>query len=68
MKLKAKQIGYSSIVGGGLLLVDEAGAGQLIVNFMGTTKGISKEQYLALSEQIGKLINQAGLDVPEHPR
>jgi hypothetical protein len=64
MKLKSKVVPYSSVVGGGLMLTDKDGAARFIVNFMGTTAGISKEQSEALSEQIDALINAHGLSVP----
>lgn len=64
MKLKSKIVRYSSVVGGGLMLTDERGAAMFIVNFMGASKGISKAQSEALSEQIDALINANGLSVP----
>lgn len=66
MKLKTKVIPYSSVVGGSLTLLDETGAAQFMVMFCGTSWGISKEQSAALCEQIGRLINQVGLEVPPH--
>lgn len=67
MKLKSKIVRYSSVVGGGLMLTDERGAVQFIVNFMGASNGISKEQSQALSEQIDALINANAIFVPEPP-
>lgn len=64
MKLKSQVVRYSSIVGGGLMLTNESGAVQFIVNFMGASSGITKEQSEALSEQIDALINAHGLSVP----
>lgn len=65
MKLRAKKVPYSGIVGGGLMLTTEGGAAAFIVNFMGTTRGITREQSDALAEQIEALINAHGLFVPE---
>lgn len=64
MKLKSKIIHHSSIVGGGLMLADEKGVAQFVVNFIGVSNGINKEQSEALSEQIDALINAHGLSVP----
>lgn len=64
MKLKAKKSPYSSIVGGGLQLVDDNGRTRFMVLFTGTTDGISKEQDAALAEQLVAWINQHGLDIP----
>lgn len=47
MKLTAKEVPYSSIVGGGLMLIDESGRAAFQVMFMGTTNGITKEQTAA---------------------
>jgi hypothetical protein len=40
MRLPAKQVPHSSIVGGGLTLCDRTGRARFIVNFMGTDAGI----------------------------
>lgn len=66
MRLKSKLVPYSSVVGGGLMLTDERGAAQFIVNFMGTSNGINKDQSDALAEQIQALINANGLFVSAH--
>ena len=65
MKLTCKDIPYSSIVGGGLTLVDDDGRARFIVNFMGTTAGITKEETAALRDQIGAWIREHDLTVPE---
>lgn len=66
MKLRAKQIPHSGIVGGGLLLTDNnSGAAMFMISFMGTSQGITKEETEALSEQIEALINAHGLSVPK---
>lgn len=64
MKLKSKIIGYSSVVGGGLMLTDERGYTMFLVNFLGFSSGISKEQSQELAEQINALINTHGLSAP----
>lgn len=63
MKLKAKSIPYSGVVGGGLMLTNEDGSASFILNFIGTTKGISKEQTESMSKQIAVWINENGLDI-----
>lgn len=62
-RLTARAIPYSSVVGGGLILVDEKGAARFGVIFRGTSWGISKEQNNQLSEQIINLINTNGIEV-----
>lgn len=64
MKLKAKITPYSGVVGGGLMLTSEDGAAAFILNFMGASKGITKEQTEAMSKQIATWINENGLEVP----
>jgi hypothetical protein len=66
MKLKAEIVPYSSIVGGGLMLTTEDGASAFILNFIGTTKGITKDQTEAISKKIAGWINENGLEVPAH--
>lgn len=63
MKLTAKEVPYSSIVGGGLMLTDESGRAAFQVMFMGTTNGITKEQTAALSRQFGAWAREYGLEV-----
>jgi hypothetical protein len=65
MKLTANEIPFSGMFGGGLGLVDEAGAAKFMIVFMGTTDGISNDQRHELARQIGEMINARGLDVPE---
>lgn len=65
MKLTAKPISYSSIVGGGLMLLDAEGRAAFMVMLRGTTRGISKEQNDAIAEQLVRLINADGLGVPD---
>lgn len=66
MKLHAKRIPYSSIVGGGLTLIDDSGRHAFIVNFIGTTKGITKEETAALADQFAKWIEEhGGIEVPD---
>lgn len=64
MKLTVRKSPYSSTVGGGLSLVDEAGRQRFMVMFIGTTEGITKEEDAALSEQIAVLTEKHGVDVP----
>jgi hypothetical protein len=68
MRLKAKVTPYSSIVGGGLTLLDEQGRARFIVNFMGTTEGITKEETVALAEQFAHYVNNHDVVVPTRPR
>ncbi len=63
MKLTAQVVPYSSIVGGGLMLTDEAGAARFIVSLRGTTAGITKEETEAISRQIADMIAERGLTV-----
>jgi hypothetical protein len=65
MKLTAQTVPYSSVVGGGLMLKDESGRAAFIVNFIGTTQGITKEETAALSKQFAEFIEQHGLQVPD---
>jgi hypothetical protein len=65
MKLKAQPVPFSSIVGGGLTLVDEEGRSAFIVSFMGTTNGITKEQTEAMAKAFARWVNENGLEVPE---
>lgn len=65
MKLTAKVTPYSSVVGGGLTLTDEHGRPCFIVNFMGTTRGITKAENDALTKQFAAFIEEHGLDVPD---
>lgn len=65
MKLTAKQIPYSSTVGGGLCLVDEKGRARFMVSVYGTTDGITKEETAAIARALAKGIPAGGIDVPE---
>jgi hypothetical protein len=67
MKLTAKTIPYSSIVGGGLMLCDQTGRARFIVSFRGTTEGISKDETAALSSQFAAFIKERGLEILERP-
>lgn len=60
IRLKAQRIGYSSVVGGGLMLSDPAGRSSFIINIIGTTQGVTKEENNELVEQIEQLIADAG--------
>lgn len=61
MKLKAKLVPYSSVVGGGILLTDENGAARFQIILVGTTKGINKEQNDAICNQLKIIIDEHGL-------
>jgi uncharacterized protein YecA (UPF0149 family) len=65
MKLQARQVPFSSVVGSGLTLYDEKGRAAFIVNFMGTTQGITREQTEAMSAAFTDWVNEFGLEVPE---
>ena len=64
MKLKAKMVPYSGVVGGGLLLTSEGGSAAFMLHFVGTTKGVTKEQTDAMATQLATWINERGLDCP----
>lgn len=64
IRLTADQVPYSSIVGGGLTLKKMNGSAGFIVNFIGTTEGITKEENKALSEQFAWFVQNYGVSVP----
>lgn len=64
MRLTIQKTPYSSIVGGGLTLCDEAGRARFLVMFCGTTAGITKEETAALTEQFADALPN-GIDVPD---
>lgn len=63
-KLTADLVPYSSIVGGGLMLKKIDGSAGFIVNFMGTSSGITADETKALSEQFRWFVNTYGCRVP----
>lgn len=65
MKLKAQKTPYSSTVGGGLTLIDEAGCARFMVAIFGTTDGITKEETGAIAEALRSGIPADGIEVPE---
>lgn len=65
MKLKAQIVPYSSIVGGGVLLLDERGAAVFQIGLRGTSRGITKEQTEIITTRLVELINRCGLEVEE---
>lgn len=67
MKLTVKQTPYSSVVGGGLTLLNEQGRPAFMVMFIGTTNGITQEQDAALSKQFAGWITANELHVPDQP-
>lgn len=65
MKLMAKELAYSSIVGGGVMLLDTKGVVQFMIPIRGSTRGITREQSEAISAKLVTIINEAGLEVPD---
>lgn len=65
MKLDARLIPYSSVVGGGVSLLDQSGRARFQIMLIGTTDGITKEESGAISRRLAELINQHGLEVPK---
>lgn len=64
MKLKLERTPYSSVVGGGLLLVDEAGRPRFQLALIGTTNGITKEETAAIADAFAAAMPE-GIDVPD---
>lgn len=64
VRLSAELVPYSSIVGGGLTLKKLDGRAGFIVNFIGTSEGITKEETTALSQQFAWFISNYGCFVP----
>lgn len=52
MKVFLKKTPYSSVVGGGIQLVNENGEAVYMFGFMGTTRGISKEVTDAIADTL----------------
>lgn len=67
VKLVANAVPYSSVVGGGLTLTELNGKAAFIVNFIGTTQGITKEEIAALTAQFTWFAQTYGLTVPIRP-
>ena len=65
MRVSAKTIPWSGIVGGGVQLLDAHGRPLFMVAFIGAQKGITKEQSIALSEQFVFWVNNHDVFVPE---
>lgn len=63
IKLTAEPVPYSSIVGGWLVLKREDGRAGFVVNFIGTSEGITKEETAELSEQFARFVNDYGVSV-----
>lgn len=63
--LFAADVPFSSVVGGGLTLKTIDGRAAFIVNFMGTTQGITKEESVALSDQFRWFVQMYGIAVPK---
>lgn len=64
-KLDARLVPYSSVVGGGLQLLDANGRARFQIAIFGTVNGITKEETRIISARIAELINQHGLEVPK---
>lgn len=67
MKIRAQPISYSSIVGGGIMLLDDKGRACGQIAFIGGGSRITSEQDNAMSRQIAALINTHGLEIPDAP-
>lgn len=65
MKLKAKQTPYSSVVGGGLTLIDEHGRPRFMVMICGTTNGITKEETATIANALSSGIPTDGIELAE---
>lgn len=65
MKLKPQITPYSSVVGGGLSLVDEKGAVRFMVAVMGSTNGITAEETATIAQALASGIPAGGIEVPE---
>lgn len=65
MKLTARTVPYSSIVGGGVQLMNEQGHAAFQIALVGTTKGITFETTKAIADRLVELINEHGLEVPK---
>lgn len=63
MILKAQITPYSSIVGGGLTLVDENERARFMVMLIGTDSGITKQESDEIASQLARLINERGISV-----
>lgn len=63
VRLSSDLVPYSSVVGGGLVLKKDGRAG-FIVNFIGTTEGITKDETAALSQQFAWFVQSYGCFVP----
>ena len=58
MKLNARIVPYSSIVGGGLMLEDYKGHAKFQLHLSGTVSGITKQQNDEICAQLMALINE----------
>jgi hypothetical protein len=65
MRLFAKPVPHSNIVGGGLMLCSSNGQAHFIVNFMGAAAGITPAETKALSEQFAHFVNNHDVVVPD---
>jgi hypothetical protein len=65
MKLTPKLTPYSSIVGGGLHLVDEAGRTRFMLMLCGASDGISKEENALIASHIAERFGS--VEVPDRP-
>lgn len=67
VRLAADIVPYSSVVGGGLMLKKMDGSAGFIINFMGASQGITKEETAALAEQFRWFVNTYHCAVPSRP-
>lgn len=67
VRLSVDVVPYSSVVGGGLMLKRMDGRAAFLVNFIGTTEGITKEETTALVNQFAWFMHTYGAFVPERP-
>jgi hypothetical protein len=67
MKLTARIVPYSSVVGGGVMLLDEAGKAYLQLAVMGGRVGVTREEHEATAAALVELVNAEGLVIGETP-
>lgn len=68
MRLTAKPVKHSSVVGGGLMLCDPSGAVRFIVSFRGASEGITAEETEALASQFTHYVNKHDVVVPDRKK
>jgi hypothetical protein len=63
-KMTLRPQAYSSVVGGGLQVVDKSGAVRFLICMIGTTEGITREETEAISSQIIAALKDRELLIP----